>query len=634
MKPKYLSLTNFKSIGSKPQRIELAPITLLFGPNSAGKSTLIQALIYLNEILLHRNYDPDRTSTGGDWLDLGGFRNMVHNHDVTEAIKIVIGFDASGVELPDWPDYLSDSEKERFDLANIGLPEDWFVDVEEFSIGLTIRWSKKQGRPFVESYEAGINSEHLALIRSTEDGKQVFLEQLNLSHPIFRPGISVENNQVDTDLEQGTDAASLIRLMLPDATAVAMNTLFVGDRPFASNDLDELEEMLDFETKGKQAWLKKLVDELDTRPSRRASMMSKRVNAAIQQSWDERAELGAVVLAGQKDALPFSKDGLSFAGPVLDESSDSEFMDLDISLLLGQSLLSGFIVGPQLVVTQWLEEFRYIGPLRDLPPRNLQPHLSPDNARWAKGLAAWEMLHQASRDQIDEINFWLGEHSLKTGYQVVVHRYRELPQEAPIMAFLDQEMDLDQQLVLKDQLAEIPVKTRVTLVEDTTGLEVMPQDIGVGISQLFPVIVLTITQNEGLIVIEQPELHLHPAIQVELADLFARYILKHDKFMLLETHSEHLMLRLLRRIREQEEKGIPDGAIDFNEALPNFVDVDAEFVEFNTKLDHLNKNSLSVQYVESTEDGTIFTRLRVDDDGDFLDEWPKGFFDERDDELF
>ena len=64
MKPQFLKIKNFKSIGNKGQIIELSPITLLFGPNSAGKSTVLQSLIYLREILLNKNLDPDKTELG------------------------------------------------------------------------------------------------------------------------------------------------------------------------------------------------------------------------------------------------------------------------------------------------------------------------------------------------------------------------------------------------------------------------------------------------------------------------------------------------------------------------------------------------------------------------------------------
>lgn len=70
---KALTLENFKGI-AEPVRIEFKPITLLFGPNSAGKSTVLQALVYTREILERHNLDPDRTLLGGEWMDLGGVR--------------------------------------------------------------------------------------------------------------------------------------------------------------------------------------------------------------------------------------------------------------------------------------------------------------------------------------------------------------------------------------------------------------------------------------------------------------------------------------------------------------------------------------------------------------------------------
>ena len=65
-----LSLKNFKGF-SDEVRIELRPITLLFGANSAGKSSVLQALQYLREILERQNVNADRTLQGGDAVDLG-----------------------------------------------------------------------------------------------------------------------------------------------------------------------------------------------------------------------------------------------------------------------------------------------------------------------------------------------------------------------------------------------------------------------------------------------------------------------------------------------------------------------------------------------------------------------------------
>ena len=72
-----LSLKNFKGF-SEEVRIELRPITLLFGANSVGKSSVLHALQYIREILERNNANADRTLNGGDSIDLGGFLNLLH----------------------------------------------------------------------------------------------------------------------------------------------------------------------------------------------------------------------------------------------------------------------------------------------------------------------------------------------------------------------------------------------------------------------------------------------------------------------------------------------------------------------------------------------------------------------------
>ena len=58
----------------------------------------------------------------------------------------------------------------------------------------------------------------------------------------------------------------------------------------------------------------------------------------------------------------------------------------------------------------------------------------------------------------------------------------------------------------------------------------MPQDVGVGLSQLIPVIVAALDKQSGFLAIEQPELHIHPAWQVVLGDLFAQEISEKESF--------------------------------------------------------------------------------------------------------
>ena len=103
--------------------------------------------------------------------------------------------------------------------------------------------------------------------------------------------------------------------------------------------------------------------------------------------------------------------------------------------------------------------------------------------------------------------------------------------------------------------------TTLSIVEADTGLTVSHRDVGTGISQLLPVLVNAAGAKERLIAIEQPELHLHPALQAELGDVFIESALGENKnVFLIETHSEHLLLRIMRRMRNTAEGTLPEGA--------------------------------------------------------------------------
>lgn len=87
------------------------------------------------------------------------------------------------------------------------------------------------------------------------------------------------------------------------------------------------------------------------------------------------------------------------------------------------------------------------------------------------------------------------------------------------------------------------------------GLNLDITDVGFGISQVLPIIVQGfLSKNESITIIEQPEIHLHPKMQAELADLFIDIITsdvnENNKALLIETHSESILKRLRRRIAE------------------------------------------------------------------------------------
>jgi predicted ATPase len=94
-----ITTANFKGIAD-PVTIPISPITLLFGKNSAGKSTILQALHYLREVLENRRPDPDRTLVGGDVIDLGGFQALVHRHELDRRIRIHVAFSLDDDGIP------------------------------------------------------------------------------------------------------------------------------------------------------------------------------------------------------------------------------------------------------------------------------------------------------------------------------------------------------------------------------------------------------------------------------------------------------------------------------------------------------------------------------------------------------
>ena len=126
------------------------------------------------------------------------------------------------------------------------------------------------------------------------------------------------------------------------------------------------------------------------------------------------------------------------------------------------------------------------------------------------------------------------------------------------------------------------------------------ENIGVGVSQVLPVLLSCMTsqknENNEILLLEQPELHLHPSAQAKLADFFIAVSVTNKKTLFVETHSEHILNRLrLRKIQLR----------DINEFIKIF---------FSTK---------------QTNGQTTIEEFSIKDDGSYdFDRYPDGFFDQ------
>ena len=118
-------------------------------------------------------------------------------------------------------------------------------------------------------------------------------------------------------------------------------------------------------------------------------------------------------------------------------------------------------------------------------------------------------------------------------------------------------------------------------------------DVGFGVSQLLPIIIADLQLGKkSTLAISQPEIHLHPSVQAQLANYFAERVLTDEKRYIIETHSEYF----LNRLRLLRAKGV------------------------------LDENDLSIIYLRNTEDGALSFDITFSDDGQ-IHGAPNDFFD-------
>ena len=485
-----ITIENFKCIGDAVT-IPIRPITLLFGKNSSGKSTVLQALLYMRELFLrfHQGYlfsiQPEGRPLEEIPIDLGDFASLVHRHNLNRKIRIRLEFD------------LSSADKLKCNSAEIEL---------------TVGWDKEQHISSVESYIYALNGEE-CFYALNERGKAHQIDKGQQLHQInqwWGIGYSKHDGKHDK--------------------------------------------------KGYQYFV-----------NRNSSILKK---------------------AKEDRMIP------------------SEFN----KIMRGDELN---------YVREKLNGIRYLGPIREVPPRNYRVSQMSNESRWTTGLEAWDALTR-DPELAEKVNRYA--QKLALGYSFLHSDRVSLGWDGEVMANLrsicSSDEDIEAKKIKKQVLEPLELLHRqqsIFLQDDNSGIEVHPLDVGFGISQVIPVIVGALDQgyhSPEMFVVEQPELHVHPALQVALGDLFIDGIKNSNRTMLIETHSEHLLLRLLRRVRETTRRSR------------------RQTTELEQTAHELTPDDLSVVYVRPTPAGVKFTPLTVTDKGDFDAPWPEGFFEERDSEWY
>ena len=160
---KSISIKNFKGIGDEVS-IDLKPITLLFGANSAGKSTIVHALHYAREIFERRNYNPDMTATGGKYIDLGGFEQLVHGKRNGLHRRVCLRLDVAANE-----DDIAIFETDYDVLGdNAGIAIDsLLIGVESVGVELQLEYTSFADRVFVAESHVFVNGQRLFTLESS-----------------------------------------------------------------------------------------------------------------------------------------------------------------------------------------------------------------------------------------------------------------------------------------------------------------------------------------------------------------------------------------------------------------------------------------------------------------------------------
>lgn len=553
-----IDIENFKAFGSRA-RAEFAPITLIYGPNSIGKSSILNALKLLKQTADTPDANIGLVPRKDDGLvDFGGYREMVHGHDMSKAMRFRVD-----VSLDNEPPQIERFDTDAVDRRTIGISLTFQRDSDTSKINVTS----------VETYFAGQLSPVARFEPRTADDVSGYEGE----------GISSGSSNWNQNYSDASFATFFQCTYLSNDEMYWKKSYqsVVSQREEIAQSLVRLESIL----QNNSAYRKRFSNVDDDAIEAAKQFYSREFSLEEYVARMTNAELATRVYMWsifpmEEFVWPQRVSGLAAACPeLINFDGIPPAQTRGIAWTIDGVGMAG-LVGD--LLREHLESLVPLGPNRRAPERlYIFRGTAPRDVGYSGQFLTDLLFSDASI--VDKTNQWMAR--LDIGYELQIER-------------------------LGESVSDI-YEVRLTDTKGAGTVKLSLPDVGFGVSQVLPIIVQILASKNRTMLIEQPELHIHPRLQADLADLLIAGIRSpHNHQFIIETHSEHLVLRLLRRIRETYNNQLEDDGLS------------------------LRPEDISVLYVSHGDNGAKIRRLRVNEEGDFIDNWPHGFFDERAKELF
>ena len=236
---------------------------------------------------------------------------------------------------------------------------------------------------------------------------------------------------------------------------------------------------------------------------------------------------------------------------------------------------AGFLSQLQLAFENLFNQIYYLGPLREFPQRYYA---------W-KGSEPADMGRRGERVVDAMLSARARGADISPGF-----KKKRLTLEQRVARWL-QELGLIHSFAM-EPVAQDSSIYQVVVQKTPSSAKVLITDVGFGVSQILPVLALCYYAPPGsIILLEQPEIHLHPSVQSGLADVLIDAVKNRKVQIVVESHSEHLLRRLQRRVADQT----------------------------------VSPEETALYFCEAVAEGSKLTALDVDLFGNITN-WPRDFF--------